>query len=228
MNGIEKITQQIEADVQAEIDVLTAQAQAQAAQTAADYDRQAAEEAEAILAQGRAAAEQRAERLENMAALEGRKRTLAVKQEMVSAAFDRALEKLTGLPEEEYAALLADLAARAARTGREEVILSPADRDRVGKQVVSKANEILARQVSPKLPDEVTETRAGAILDKVATVASALLAGTGMLTLADETRPMAGGVVLRDGQVEANCSFEVLLRLQREELAGEVAGVLFA
>ena len=98
---------------------------------------------------------------------------------------------------------------------------------RSGKQVVARANEILARQVSPKLPEDLAETRAGAILDKVATAASALLAGTGMLTVAEETRPMAGGVVLRDGKVETNCSFEMLLRLQREPMAAEVARVLF-
>ena len=38
---------------------------------------------------------------------------------------------------------------------------------------------------------------------------------------------MAGGVVLRDGKVETNCSFEMLLRLQREPMAAEVARVLF-
>ena len=37
MNGIEKITGQIDADVQKEIDELTAQAQAQAAEISAKY-----------------------------------------------------------------------------------------------------------------------------------------------------------------------------------------------
>ena len=41
MNGIEKITGQIEADVQREIDDLTAQAQAQAAEILADYEARA-------------------------------------------------------------------------------------------------------------------------------------------------------------------------------------------
>ena len=40
MNGIEKITGQIDADIQKEIDDLTAQAQAQAAEIGAGYDRQ--------------------------------------------------------------------------------------------------------------------------------------------------------------------------------------------
>lgn len=49
----------------------------------------------------------------------------------------------------------------------------------------------------------------------------------GGLTLSDRTRAMKGGFILVDGNVEVNCSFETLLRLQREELAGEVAALLF-
>ena len=48
-----------------------------------------------------------------------------------------------------------------------------------------------------------------------------------MLTLAEDTRPMAGGLILRDDKVETNCSFEVLIHLQRDALANEVAKTLF-
>ena len=182
MNGIEKITGQIEADVQREIDDLTAQAQAQAAEILADYEARARAEAEATLKRGALAAAQREERLGDMARLEARK--LAV-------------------------------------------IFSQKDRARFGKQVVTLANDILARKVAPKLPEELTGSKAGAILDKVVAGASAVLAGTGMLTLAEESRPMAGGLILRDNNVETNCSFEVLIHLQRDALAAEVAKTLF-
>ena len=138
-----------------------------------------------------------------------------------------ALEKLCTLPDEEYIELLAALAVKAAHTGREKVIFSQKDRNRVGKAVVTKANDALARKVAPRLPNDLTDTRAGAILDKVVTGASAILAGTGMLTLAEETRPIKGGIILSDGDVETNCTFETLVRLQRENISGEVAKVLF-
>lgn len=227
MNGIEKITGKISADAQAEIDALAAQAQADAARIAAEYDAQARAEAEAILRRGREAAGQREERLGSVAGLEARKTVLAAKQDMVSRAFDRALEQLCALPDEDYVALLAVLCAKAARSGREQVWFSQKDRNRVGKAVVTRANELLARQVSPKLPDELTETKTGAFLDRVLTGASALLAGTGMLTLAEGTRPIKGGVILSDGDVETNCSFEALVRLQRDRMASEVARALF-
>ena len=227
MNGIEKITGQIDADVQKEIDELTAPAQAPAAEISAKYEAQAKSDSGAILQKGTQDAAQREERLASVAQLEARKLVLAAKQEMVGKAFDKALADLAALPDEQYVALLADLAVKASRTGREQVIFSQKDRSRFGKAVVTRANEILARQVAPKLPDELTETKAGAVLDKVVTGASAVLAGTGMLTMAEETRPMAGGLILRDDKVETNCSFEVLIHLQKEDLAAEVARALF-
>ena len=227
MNGIEKITGQIDADIQKEIDDLTAQAQAQAAEIGAGYDRQAQEQTQAILERGKRDAALRRERLGSVAQLEARKLTLSAKQEMVGRAFDLALQKLVDLPEADYIALLARLAVEAPRTGREQVIFSQKDRARYGKQVVTQANEILARRVAPKLPEDLTASRAGAVLDRVVTGASAVLSGTGMLTLAEESRPMAGGLILRDGRVETNCSFEVLIRLQRGALSAEVAQVLF-
>ena len=52
--------------------------------------------------------------------------------------------------------------------------------------------------------------------------------GTALLTLAEETREMAGGLILRDGSVEINCAFETQLRVLRESMAADVAAILFA
>ena len=228
MNGIEKITGQIDADVQKEIDAALDQAKAQAREIEDRYASQAQAQAEAIRRKGEQDAALRQERLVDVAKLEARKSLLAAKQDLVGQAFDLALKKLLELPDQEYIDLLAKLAVAASRTGREQVIFSQKDRSRFGKAVVTRANEILARQVAPKLPDDLTETKAGAVLDKVVTGASAVLAGTGMLTMAEESRPMAGGLILRDGRVETNCSFEVLIHLQRDALSAEVARALFA
>ena len=55
----------------------------------------------------------------------------------------------------------------------------------------------------------------------------AQITGTGLLSLAEETRPIRGGFILVDGPVEVNCSFETLVHLQREKLEKQVAQVLF-
>lgn len=227
MNGLDKITQRIDADAQAEAERILADAQAGADAIAAEWAEKARRESEDILTRGRQNAAERQERLASVAQMEGRKQLLAAKQEMLGKAFDRALEQLLQLPEEQYVELLAAMAAKASVTGRESVAFSKRDRARVGKQVVTRANEILARQVAPKLPGELTESAAGAILDKVVTTGSALLAGTGMLTLAEETRPIQGGFILSSGGVEMNCAFETLVRLARPELERQVADVLF-
>ena len=227
MNGIEKITQRIDQDAQSEIDKILGDARAQAAEILARYEAQAQKESEDIVARGEKNAAERQDRLASVAQMEAKKLTLATKQEMLDKAFDLALDRLVSLPDEEYVALLADLAARAATTGREQLIFSQKDRARIGKQVVAAANEKLAKTVAPELPDALAESKAGAILDKVVSGASALLAGTGMLTLSEETRPLRGGFILSDGDVEVNCAFETLVRLQRGEISGEVAKVLF-
>ena len=227
MNGIEKITQRMEDDAQREINEVLTAARAQADELTRRSREQADKESAAIVARGESAAAEREKRLESMAEMESRKLVLAAKQEVLDEAFSMALEKLCTLPDEEYIELLAALAVKAARTGREKVIFSQKDRNRVGKAVVTRANDALARKVAPKLPGDLTDTKAGAILDKVVTGASAILAGTGMLTLAEETRPIKGGIILSDGDVETNCTFETLVRLQRENISGEVAKVLF-
>ena len=49
----------------------------------------------------------------------------------------------------------------------------------------------------------------------------------GQLTVAEETRPIRGGFILADDRVEVNCSFDTLVRLQKNETAGAVAKILF-
>ncbi len=53
------------------------------------------------------------------------------------------------------------------------------------------------------------------------------LGAAGRLTLSQETRPIKGGLILKNGSVEVNCTFETLVRLHKGEMAGEVAKRLF-
>ena len=228
MNGIEQITARIQEDSRKEIDAILAEARAKAADITAKAKVDAQAAGEEVVAQGRKAAAEREDRMASTAQMECRKAVLTAKQEVIEEAFQQAHKQLLALPREKYIALLADLAVQASVTGREKLIFSSPDRAQVGKAVVvMAANEKLAKAVAPKLPDEVTGSKAGAILDKVVAGASAVLNGTGMLTLAEETRPMDGGFILSDGAVEVNCTFDTLIRLQRGALAGEVAKVLF-
>ena len=61
----------------------------------------------------------------------------------------------------------------------------------------------------------------------VIAAANQALGEKGKLTLSEQTRPIRGGLILSDRDVEVNCTFEALVRLQRSEISGEVANILF-
>ena len=194
MNGIEKITQRIASDAQAEVDRILGDARDEAGRIAANYRAQADAEAAELAAKNEKAAAEREERLVSAAQMEARKVQLAAKQEMLEKAYIQALDKLCALPEEQYVAILADLLVKASSNGQEEAVFSPEDRERVGEAAVAKANELSGKQ----------------------------------LRLSEETQPIRGGFILKDKNVEVNCTFETLVRLQKAETAGAVAQKLFA
>ncbi len=199
MNGIERITQRIAADANQEAGATLAQAREEACEITARYRTQAAAETEQALEKGRQRAQERRSRLISAAEMEGRQELLTVKQELLDKAFTLALDRLCSMPEQDYIDLLAALTAQASVTGREQLILSPMDRTRYGVRVATKANGILSQQ-----------------------------GRTAELTLSQQARDFRGGVILSDGDVEVNCTFETLVRLARSTAAGEVARVLFA
>lgn len=199
MTGIEKITQRIAGDAQQEAAAIVAQAQAQADEITARYQAQAEQSAQDIRNRGSKQAAERRSRLISAAEMESRQQTLAVKQETLDQAFALATQKLRSLPEKEYVDLLAQLTVKASSTGREQLILCPADRARYGVKIATRANDLLAK------------------------------AGReAHLTLSQQSRDFLGGVVLAEGNVEVNCTFETLVRLARGSVSGEVAKLLFA
>lgn len=193
MNGIEKITQRIESDAQAEIDRILGEARDEAARITASYRAQADAEARDLEAKNERVAAEQEERLVNAAQMKARKVQLAAKQEMVEKAYIQALDKLCAMPQERYVAVLANLLVEASSNGREEAVFSKEDREQVGKAAVEKANQISGKQ----------------------------------LRLSEETQPIRGGFILKDKNVEVNCAFETLVRLQKAETAGAVVKKLF-
>ncbi len=71
--------------------------------------------------------------------------------------------------------------------------------------------------------NERDRARVGA---RVAEEANRLTGGS--LTLAEETRPIVGGLILSQGRIEVNCALDTLAELRRNELAGQVSRQLFA
>lgn len=61
----------------------------------------------------------------------------------------------------------------------------------------------------------------------VVDAANALLDG-GKLSLSDAEGDFAGGLILRRGSIEANCTVELLVELCRSDMSAEIAKTLFA
>ena len=194
MNGIEKITQRIASDAQAEIDRILGDARDEAARITANYRAQADAEAQELDAKNERAAAEQEERLISAAQMKASRLQLAAKQEMVEKAYIQALDKLCAMPKEQYVDVLAKLLVEASSNGKEEAVFSKEDREQVGKAAVEKANQISGKQ----------------------------------LRLSEESLPIRGGFILKDKNVEVNCTFETLVRLQKAETAGAVVKTLFA
>lgn len=198
MKGIDKITSRIIADAEAECRDVKRESDERCAAVRAENEKRAQDEYWRLVREGVKDTEQRVQRMDRTARLEAKKSVLNMKQEAVSRAFDLAKDKIAELPERDYVAFLAREAAEAAITGQEEAIFCERDRKSVGAKAVKAANELLAAKGMP-----------------------------GLLTLSDATRDMAGGLMLKQGDIEVNCTVDTLLDLTRDELAARVADVLF-
>lgn len=194
MKGTEKIIAHIKADADAQVNAILAQAEQQCAGIRGDFDKQAAALYAERLRAGVKETQDRVDGEARIARMEGRKELLAAKQELVSRSFRKAQEQIVSLPEEQYVAFLAKLAAQASVTGEEKIVLNARDRKTIGEKLVKAANARLKN---------------------------------GRLTLAEETGDFAGGLILRRGSIEANCTVELLVELSRSELSAQVAEILF-
>ena len=171
---------------------------AKAAEIAAEFAKKAQAEADELLRSGKEAAEQRVLRADRTNRLEARKDILGLKQGLVTAAFDKARQAILALDEDKYVAFLAAQAGAAALTGSEEVVLGKADRERLGARIVEAANAAAAKR--------------GLAAD---------------MKLSDAVLPADGGLVLRRGSIEVNCTLDKLLEMSHSSLDAEVASVLF-
>ena len=198
MNGIEKIIGRIESDTRSELDALSARTDEQVKSISEGYAYVAQQAYFTTCSNGKKAAETRLARMASADSLAAKQALLATKQALLDETFACALDKLCALPEQEQCDLLVKLAVDGCTTGREELVFSAPDRARYGKKVVIAANEALEK--------------AGK---------------TANLTLSESSRDMCGVVYVKNGNIENNCSFEMILRLLREQLAAETAKLLF-
>lgn len=198
MKGTEKIIAHIRADGDAEAKRIIDAASKQAEEKRAESFKAALSEYEKLMQAGNAECEDILSGSRRIAEMEAKKSVLSVKQEMISAAFDAAREEIVNMPRDKYTQFLARMAAEAAASGMEEIVLNARDKAEVGKAVCKAANELLSAKGTP-----------------------------GKLTVSEDTADISGGVIVRFGGIETNCSIDALIRQRRSGLSTEVAAALF-
>ena len=198
MKGTEKIIAHIRADGDAEAKKIIDAASKQAEEKRAESFKAALSEYEKLMQAGNAECEDILSGSRRIAEMEAKKSVLSVKQEMISAAFDAAREEIVNMPRDKYTQFLARMAAEAAVSGMEEIVLNARDKAEVGKAVCKAADELLSAKGTP-----------------------------GKLTVSEETADISGGVIVRFGGIETNCSIDALIRQRRSGLSTEVAAALF-
>ena len=221
INGLNKITDKILSEAQAKADQILADAQAECDRINAEYAERAEKIRTEISSEAEKGGMEYVARIRSTAATSKRNLLLQTKSDLIDGVFASVLEQTRTLELEKYneiligllsAALLEQLESEdisrtlygeeeALAPERYEVIFNQRDRDRCGKMVVEGVQKHLLGKVSA---------------EKLA-----------KLMLSSQTAAIDGGLILRCGNVESNCSFSILFAQLREDLESEVAHALF-
>ena len=221
INGLNKITDKILSEAQAKADKILADAEAECDRINAEYAERAEKIRSEISTEAEKGGMEYVARIRSTAATSKRNVLLQTKSDLIDGVFAGVLEQTRNLELVKYNEILIGLLSAAlleqldseetSRTlyGEEdalapesyEVLFNQRDRDRCGKLVIEGVQKHLFGKVSA---------------DKLS-----------RLTLATDTANIEGGLILRCGNVESNCSLAILFAQLRESLESEVARTLF-
>ncbi len=221
INGLNKITDKILSEAQSKADKILADAEAECDRINAEYAERAEKIRSEISTEAEKGGMEYVARIRSTAATSKRNLLLQTKSDLIDGVFAGVLEQTRNLELEKYNEILIGLLSAAlieqveaediSRNlyGEEEalapeyyeVIFNQRDRDRCGKSVIEGVQKHLAGKVSAEKLSR--------------------------LTLANTTVNIDGGLVLRCGSVESNCSLSILFAQLRESLESEVARTLF-
>lgn len=196
--SLEKIIERITQDSLAQANEITGQAK----QKAAELLSKARAEADTLLKNRMERAHREADSLikreKAIAQLEMRKKMLAAKQGLVSEIYKNIADKIIHMPEKEYQVFIKKQVLGSVETGKEQIIFSEAEANRLGHKLIQEINQELKSKKRP-----------------------------GELTLGPFSKQLTRGFLLQQGSVILNYSLDSILARQREETELLVAEILF-
>jgi len=219
MTGLDKIKDKILADAQADADSTIAAAQAEADKITADY----AARIEAVKREGNDRATKEVHdllaRTESAAENLRRNVVLEARGELMDEVFRRTLRELRAMSDDDYEELLLALlrTALAEQLETEKTALSLGYEDAVAPALEVLLNENDKKRFGTALTDDLRRTVIGKPIGEMLP----------RLSVAQETLPIDGGLVLRCGEVEINCSFTMIFSQIRAGLEPEIEKTLF-
>ncbi len=138
-------------------------------------------------------------RLVQMAELKMRKEVLDLKQKLITDVFQKVEERIVSMPKEDYQSFIEKKIIEYIQTGREEIIISENDKNRITEDFIDRLN----KKLKEKLREE------------------------GSLKLSDESADIKAGFILKSGKIQYNSSLESMLRELREKGEAEIVKKIF-
>lgn len=204
-SGTDKIISSIMSEAQDKADKIIQEAQAEVDQINANATKNAEAEKNKILENGKKQSDMRYQQIISEAKMNARRAELGAKEDVIEAAFNKALDELSqkaSSSDAQYVNSLIDMIKEAGiEIGGGELIV------------------------------KVKESDASAVSSKLSAIASDINAATGVnttLTLGDAINVIGGAVlVTANGDIEVNNTIESRLDRNKKILRSEVASVLF-
>lgn len=219
MTGLEKVTGKIIADAEADARVILERAEAECEAIKAKYAAATEAEVEKLTDECDRECQALIIRARSSAAMAKRNAVLEARAKLIDDAYATAEKQIRSMSGEQYLDLLQKMLRSALKSQLEgeeesmrlygedispavyEVVLNTRDRETYGEKLLEAYRAGYGARLSP------------VVLAK--------------LRLAPDTAPIDGGLVLRCGPVETNCSLSMLMAANRRETEARVSRILF-
>lgn len=219
MTGLEKVTGKIIADAEADARVILERAEAECEAIKAKYAAATEAEVEKLTDECDRECQALIIRARSSAAMAKRNAVLEARAKLIDDAYAAAEKQIRSMSGEQYLDLLQRMLRSALKSQLEgeeesmrlygedispavyEVVLNTRDRETYGEKLLEAYRAGYGARLSP------------VVLQR--------------LRLAPDTAPIDGGMILRCGPVETNCSLSMLMAANRRETEARVSRILF-
>lgn len=197
MTGLDKILKHIEEDAAASAQTIIDKAKEEADRIMANAKEEGQQRCEDIRKQSELDIKSVESRGRSAALLQEKKLILEAKQQVISDIIQKAQDSLLNQSDEDYFNDILEMVVKHALPKEGLILFSKRDYNRLAEQFEDRINA--------SLTDTIGAT----------------------LTIAEETKDINGGFILKYGDIEVNCSFDALFFAAKENLQDKVREVLF-